>query len=86
MSAGTETLGDALQEGNVQVWALFRRHRGDADAFEVVQWGRVLQEPAIGRSSSERLGGINARLVASGDVLLDEIEVGGVWGHWRRRP
>jgi hypothetical protein len=91
MTAGSEMLADRLAYHRHRAEKLLGRWRPElVETFELVQWGYVLEEPAIGRSSSERLGGINAGLVASGDVILEEPwnpaetpPETAVWGHWR---
>lgn len=53
------------------------------DELDHVQSGQVILPLAIGRSSQDRFADFNARLVGSGDLLLDD---GRVWAHLRRRP
>lgn len=84
MTAGSEQISDALAASRAGVWALLLERRPEAASWHLVQWGYVLEEPAIGRSSSERLGGLDAGSVISGDLILDETRPGGVWGHWRK--
>lgn len=56
---------------------------GEEDLFDVVQFGSVKLPPALGRSSEDRFDGFNARLVGSGDLLVDDATS---WAHLRRKP
>lgn len=70
------------------IWKLLAQ-RADAAELELMQAGDVQPMPILGqrkmlpRTTGEALGeGFNARMVASGDVILED---GEVWGHWRPR-